>query len=104
MDKTVPLIGVCGTAMGTLAALLKHRGFNVQGSDQHVYPPMSDFLSAEGIHTFEGFSADHIGDEVDFVVIGNAISRGNPELEAVLDRKGRDVSFSGAIREHFFLD
>jgi UDP-N-acetylmuramate: L-alanyl-gamma-D-glutamyl-meso-diaminopimelate ligase len=104
MDQTVHLIGVCGTAMGTLAALLKHRGFNVQGSDRHVYPPMSDFLAAEGIHTFEGFSADHIGDEVDFVVIGNAISRGNPELEAVLDRKVRHVSLPEAIREHFLWD
>src|SRR5919109_1060824 len=104
MAKTVHLIGVCGTAMGTLAALLKHRGFNVRGSDQHVYPPMSEFLAAEGITTFEGFSADHITNDIDFVVIGNAISRGNPELEAVLDRKIRHVSLPEAIREHFLWD
>jgi UDP-N-acetylmuramate: L-alanyl-gamma-D-glutamyl-meso-diaminopimelate ligase len=104
MAKTVHLIGVCGTAMGTLAALLKHRGFNVRGSDQHVYPPMSDFLASEGIQTLEGFSADHIRDDIDFVVIGNAISRGNPELEAVLDRKVRHVSLPEAIREHFLWD
>jgi UDP-N-acetylmuramate: L-alanyl-gamma-D-glutamyl-meso-diaminopimelate ligase len=104
MAKTVHLIGVCGTAMGTLAALLKHRGFDVRGSDQHVYPPMSDFLAAEGIKTLEGFSADHITNEIDFVVIGNAISRGNPELEAVLDRKVRHVSLPEAIREHFLWD
>ena len=99
--KMVHLIGICGTAMGTLAALLKHRGFAVQGSDEHVYPPMSDFLAAEGIQTFEGFRADRIGEPIDFVVIGNAISRGNPELEAVLDRKVRHVSLPEAIREHF---
>ena len=90
--------------MGTLAALLKHRGFDVRGSDQHVYPPMSDFLAAEGIETFAGFNADHLTDDVDFVVIGNAISRGNPELEAVLDRKLRHMSLPEAIREHFLWD
>lgn len=104
MAKTVHLIGVCGTAMGTLAALLKHRGFTVRGSDQHVYPPMSDFLAAEGIQTFEGFNADHITNDIDVVVIGNAISRGNPELEAVLDRRVRHVSLPEAIREHFLWD
>jgi UDP-N-acetylmuramate: L-alanyl-gamma-D-glutamyl-meso-diaminopimelate ligase len=104
MATTVHLIGVCGTAMGTLAALLKHRGFSVRGSDQHVYPPMSDFLASEGIPTLEGFSADHIDSDIDFVVIGNAISRGNPELEAVLDRKVRHVSLPEAIREHFLWD
>jgi UDP-N-acetylmuramate: L-alanyl-gamma-D-glutamyl-meso-diaminopimelate ligase len=102
--KVIHLIGVCGTAMGTLAALLKHRGFTVRGSDEHVYPPMSDFLAAEGIKTYEGFSADHISDDVDVVVIGNAISRGNPELEAVLDRKVRHVSLPEAIRDHFLWD
>ncbi len=97
----IHLIGICGTAMATLAALLQHRGFTVRGSDEHVYPPMSDFLAAEDIQTFEGYSADHIDSSIDLVVIGNAISRGNPELEAVLDRKVRHVSLPEAIREHF---
>ena len=83
--KRVHLIGVCGTAMATLAALLKHRGFSVTGSDEKVYPPMSDFLVAEGIQTLEGYQADHVDDAIDLVVVGNAISRGNPELEAVLE-------------------
>jgi len=82
--KRVHLIGVCGTAMATVAALLKGRGHDVRGSDQNVYPPMSDFLAAEGIRTFTGYSADHITSDLDLVIVGNAISRGNPELEVVL--------------------
>jgi len=87
--------------MGTLAALLKSRGYHVQGSDQQVYPPMSDFLVAEGIKTFSGYSADNITDDIDLVVVGNAISRGNPELESVLERKLRYCSLPEAIRDHF---
>jgi UDP-N-acetylmuramate: L-alanyl-gamma-D-glutamyl-meso-diaminopimelate ligase len=97
----VHLIGVCGTAMATLAALLKRKGFDVRGSDQDVYPPMSDFLAAEGIATFSGYRAEHITADLDLVVVGNAISRGNPELEEVLDRKIRYCSLPEAIREHF---
>ena len=99
--QRVHLIGICGTAMATLAALLKHRGFDVQGSDEKVYPPMSDFLAAEGIAIFEGYRAEHIDDTLDLVVVGNAISRGNAELEAVLDRKRRYTSLPEALREHF---
>ena len=87
--------------MATLAAMLKRRGFDVQGSDQDVYPPMSDFLASEGIPTFTGYHADHITADLDVVVVGNAISRGNAELETVLDRKIRYVSLPEAIREHF---
>src|SRR6187200_1517906 len=87
--------------MATLAALLKSRGYQVQGSDQQVYPPMSDFLVAEGITTFSGYSADNITDDIDLVVVGNAISRGNPELETVLERKLRYCSLPEAIRDHF---
>src|SRR3954466_4381577 len=97
----IHLIGVCGTAMATLAALLKHRGYDVRGSDQNVYPPMSDFLLQQGITTFQGYSADHIPPDVDLVVVGNAISRDNPELEEVLDRKIRYCSLPEAVRDHF---
>jgi UDP-N-acetylmuramate: L-alanyl-gamma-D-glutamyl-meso-diaminopimelate ligase len=90
--------------MGTLAALLKHRGFDVRGSDQAIYPPMSEFLAAEGIPILEGYKAEHIDESLAFVVIGNAISRGNPELEVVLDRKIRHVSLPEALREHFLWD
>jgi len=98
---TVHLIGICGTAMATLAALLKGKGFSVQGSDLNVYPPMSEFLAAEGISTFSGYRPEHITNDLDFVVVGNAISRGNPELEEVLDRKIRYCSLPETIREHF---
>ena len=97
----IHLIGVCGTAMATLAALLKSRGHDIQGSDQQVYPPMSDFLVAEGIKTFSGYSADNITGDLDLVVVGNAISRGNPEVETVLERKLRYCSLPEAIRDHF---
>ena len=95
------LIGICGTAMATLAALLKRKGFDVSGSDQDVYPPMSDFLAAEGIPTLVGYRPEHITADLDVVVVGNAISRGNPELEEVLDRKIRYCSLPEAIREQF---
>src|SRR3954467_3482098 len=99
--KRIHLIGICGTAMATLAALLKHRGYDVRGSDQDVYPPMSDFLAAEGIPVSSGYKAEHITADVDLVVVGNAISRGNAELEEVLDRKIRYCSLPEAVRDHF---
>jgi UDP-N-acetylmuramate: L-alanyl-gamma-D-glutamyl-meso-diaminopimelate ligase len=97
----IHLIGVCGTAMATLAALLRHRGHDVRGSDQNVYPPMSDFLAAEGILTMSGYAPEHVADAPDLVVVGNAISRGNVELEAVLERKLRYCSLPEAVRDHF---
>ena len=99
--QRIHLIGICGTAMGTLAAMLKARGHDVRGSDQHVYPPMSDFLLQQGITLREGYDPAHIAAELDLVIIGNAISRGNPELEEVLDRKIRYCSLPEAIRDHF---
>ena len=87
--KRVHFIGICGTAMATLAAMLKARGHDVQGSDLGVYPPMSEFLAREGIRVLDGYRAEHITPDIDRVVVGNAISRGNPELEEVLDRKIR---------------
>ena len=101
MSTSVHLIGICGTAMATLAAMLKRKGFDVRGSDEGVYPPMSDFLAAEGIPALGGYKAEHITQDVDLVVVGNAISRGNVELEEVLDRKIRYCSLPEAIREHF---
>jgi UDP-N-acetylmuramate: L-alanyl-gamma-D-glutamyl-meso-diaminopimelate ligase len=95
------LIGICGTAMATLAAMLKRKGLDVRGSDQDVYPPMSDFLASEHIPTLVGYRPEHITADLDLVIVGNAISRGNPELEEVLDRKIRYCSLPEAIREHF---
>ena len=100
----IHLIGVCGTAMATLAALLKHRGHDVTGSDEHVYPPMSDFLAAEKITVLEGYKAEHIRSSIDLVVVGNAISRGNAELEAVLDSGVRYASLPETIRDQWLWD
>ena len=97
----IHLIGVCGTAMATLAALLKTKGYDVRGSDQNVYPPMSDFLVAQGITLLQGYHPGHISSDLDLVIVGNAISRGNPELEEVLDRKIRYCSLPEAVRDHF---
>ena len=87
--------------MATLAALLKRKGFDVQGSDENVYPPMSNFLEAEQIRAFAGYKSSNITADIDLVIVGNAISRGNAELEAVLDQKKRYCSLPEAVREHF---
>ena len=87
--------------MATAAALLKQRGYDVRGSDQNVYPPMSDFLAAEDIRILTGFAADHITPDIDLVVVGNAISRGNVELETVLEKKIRYCSLPEVVRDQF---
>ena len=85
-------IGICGTAMGNAAVLLKNMGHEVAGSDAGVYPPMSDVLSGEGIELFEGFQVDTLlAWNPDRVVVGNAVSRGNPQVEYLLET--RSVSF-----------
>ena len=94
-------VGICGTGMATLAAMLQARGHEVQGSDHGVYPPMSDFLAERGIRVFDGYDAARIAGDLDVVIVGNAISRGNAELEEILDRKIRYLSLPEAIREHF---
>jgi UDP-N-acetylmuramate: L-alanyl-gamma-D-glutamyl-meso-diaminopimelate ligase len=101
LSRRIHFIGICGTAMATVAAMLARRGYEVQGSDQDVYPPMSDFLAAERIPALTGYRAEHITADIDQVIVGNAISRGNPELEEVLDRKIRYASLPEAVRDHF---
>src|ERR1700750_1584927 len=80
-------LGICGTAMGAVAVALQERGFRVTGSDENVYPPMSSFLQEKGIALMEGYRAANIPRDAQVVVIGNAITRGNAEVEAVLNRK-----------------
>jgi UDP-N-acetylmuramate: L-alanyl-gamma-D-glutamyl-meso-diaminopimelate ligase len=82
--STVHLIAVCGTGMGALAGMLKDLGFIVTGSDQSVYPPMSDFLAHKGIEVYRGFDPDHLAHGPDLVVVGNAVSRDNPEVRAMI--------------------
>ncbi len=98
---TVYLIGICGTGMATLAALLKASGVEVRGSDAQAYPPMDSFLAEQGITPALGYDAAHITDDVDLVVIGNAVSRGNPEVEAVLAHKIRYCSLPEMVRDRF---
>jgi UDP-N-acetylmuramate: L-alanyl-gamma-D-glutamyl-meso-diaminopimelate ligase len=93
--------GICGTAMGAVAAAMKQRGFTVTGSDANIYPPMSDFLRAQGIHLTEGYQEGNIPPDTDVVIIGNAISRGNPEAEAALDRKLLYHSLPELMKEFF---
>ena len=93
--------GICGTAMGAVAAAMKQRGFTVTGSDSSVYPPMSDFLRQQGITLTEGYHQDNIPADTDVVIIGNAISRGNPEAEAALDRKLLYHSLPEVMKEFF---
>ena len=81
------LIGICGTAMASLAGLLKQRGYLVTGSDVAAYPPMSDLLTSLGIAVAQPFSERNLNPRPDFVVVGNAISRGNVELEFALDQR-----------------
>ena len=90
--------------MATLAAMLKHRGHDVTGSDEHVYPPMSEFLAAERIKVLEGYKPEHITGSIDLVVVGNAISRGNAELEAALDAGLRYASLPETIRDQWLWD
>lgn len=100
----VYFIAICGTAMAALAAMLKSLGYRVRGSDKDVYPPMSTFLAEQGIPVYEGFDAAHLEPAPDLVVIGNAMSRGNPEVEAVLERKLHYTSMPEALKEFFLRD
>ena len=81
----IHILGACGTFMGGVALLAKRAGHRVSGQDQHTYPPMSTQLEAEGIELYEGYSPEHVPESADLVVIGNALSRGNPAVEHVLN-------------------
>ena len=94
-------IGICGTAMGSVAAALQNRGYTITGSDQNVYPPMSDFLIENNINVSVGHDENNIPDKVDLVVIGNAMSRGNVEVESVLNRKIPYTSLPELIKRYF---
>ncbi|MGB1950530.1 MAG: UDP-N-acetylmuramate:L-alanyl-gamma-D-glutamyl-meso-diaminopimelate ligase [Marinobacter sp.] len=82
----IHILGICGTFMGSLAVLARELGHTVTGSDQGVYPPMSTQLEAQGIGLMDGYRAENLEPKPDLVLIGNAMSRGNPEVEAVLNR------------------
>jgi len=100
-QKHIHLIGICGTAMASLAGMLKQRGFRVSGSDAAAYPPMSDFLSELGIVVAQPFDTRNLEPQPDLVVVGNAISRGNVELEQVLDRRIAFCSLPQLLHDEF---
>ena len=100
-NKHIHLIGICGTAMASLAGMLKQRGFRVTGSDAAAYPPMSDFLAELGIPVAQPFDARNLEPRPDLVVVGNAISRGNPELEQLLDQRIPFCSLPQLLHEEF---
>lgn len=94
------LIGICGTAMASLAGMLQARGAVVTGSDENVYPPMSTMLESIGIQILKGYEAPHVGSP-DCVVVGNAIPRGNPEIEETLNRRLAYRSLPEVLKEEF---
>jgi len=97
----VHLSAVCGTAMASLAGLLQESGHEVSGSDQDVYPPMSTQLEALGVPILSPYAESNVPADADLVVIGNALSRGNPEVEAVLDRRQRFTSLPALLAEEY---
>ncbi|MDX1582021.1 MAG: UDP-N-acetylmuramate:L-alanyl-gamma-D-glutamyl-meso-diaminopimelate ligase [Thermoanaerobaculia bacterium] len=103
--KRVYLIGICGTAMASLAGMLQKRGLVVTGSDEHVYPPMSTYLADLGIPIFEGYTNEHLETfRPDLVIIGNAIHRSNPEAVATLESDLPYMSMPEAIYELFIRE
>ena len=99
--KHIHLIGICGTAMASLAGMLNERGFRVTGSDAAAYPPMSDFLASLGIPVAQPFDPKNLSPTPDLVVVGNAISRGNVELEHVLDQRIPFCSLPQLLHDEF---
>jgi UDP-N-acetylmuramate: L-alanyl-gamma-D-glutamyl-meso-diaminopimelate ligase len=100
--RSVHFVGVCGTAMASAAAAMQEKGVQVSGSDQNVYPPMSTFLADRKVNVIPGYAEQNLAHRPDLVVIGNAISRGNPEAEYVLDHKLPYCSLPELLK-HFFI-
>jgi len=100
----IHILGVCGTFMGGVALLAREAGFEVQGSDANVYPPMSTQLEEQGIELLQGYRPEHLDPAPDQVVIGNAMSRGNPAVEYILDQGLRYTSGPQWLAEHLLQD
>jgi UDP-N-acetylmuramate: L-alanyl-gamma-D-glutamyl-meso-diaminopimelate ligase len=101
--KHIHLSGICGTAMASLAGLLQLEGHRVTGSDKAAYPPMSDLLRELGISVMEPYAEPNLDPAPDLVVIGNALSRGNPEIERALDARIPFTSMAALLREEFLI-
>ena len=98
--KRIHILGICGTFMGGVAVLARQLGFAVTGSDENVYPPMSDTLSNLGIDVIQGYDPNYLLPHPDQVVIGNAMSRGNPSVEYVLNHHIPYLSGPQWVAEH----
>jgi UDP-N-acetylmuramate: L-alanyl-gamma-D-glutamyl-meso-diaminopimelate ligase len=101
--RHIHLSGICGTAMASLAGLLQLQGHQITGSDKAAYPPMSDLLRGLGIPILEPYAESNLDPAPDLVVIGNALSRGNPEVERVLDQRIPFTSMAALLREEFLV-
>src|SRR5580765_1900008 len=95
------LIGICGTAMASLAGMLQARGHQVTGSDENVYPPMSTMLASLGITVLQGYQPEHLTPAPDCVIVGNAIPRGNAEVEEALKRRLLYRSLPEVLKDEF---
>jgi UDP-N-acetylmuramate: L-alanyl-gamma-D-glutamyl-meso-diaminopimelate ligase len=102
--RKIHLIAVCGTGMGALACMLKNRGYEVSGSDQKIYPPMSDFLQEQGIQIMNGFDAAHMSYGPDLVIVGNAVTRENPEVKKMKQMGLPYCSMPQALNRFFAED
>ncbi len=100
----IHILGICGTFMGSLAVLAKELGHEVTGSDQAVYPPMSTQLEAQGITLCQGYDPKHLSPKPDVVIVGNAMSRGNPMVEYMLDHKLPYISGPQWLKEQLLID
>jgi UDP-N-acetylmuramate: L-alanyl-gamma-D-glutamyl-meso-diaminopimelate ligase len=97
--NSLHFIGICGTAMASVAALCRERGFVVTGSDENVYPPMSTFLESRGIRIIAGYRETNLDHTPDLIVVGNAMRRGNPEVERALDERRRITSLPELVSD-----
>ncbi|HUA91245.1 MAG TPA: UDP-N-acetylmuramate:L-alanyl-gamma-D-glutamyl-meso-diaminopimelate ligase [Terracidiphilus sp.] len=100
-SRHIHLSGICGTAMASLAGLLQLQGHRITGSDKAAYPPMSDLLRSLGIPVMEPYAAANLDPVPDLVVIGNALSRGNPEVERILDERIPFASMAALLHDEF---
>jgi len=100
--QTIHLIAICGTGMGSLATLLKEKGFRVSGSDENTYPPMSTHLEGLGVQLYSGYRAENLSGKPDLVIVGNAVSKDNLEV-LEMQRLGIPYVSIGEALSHFFI-
>jgi UDP-N-acetylmuramate: L-alanyl-gamma-D-glutamyl-meso-diaminopimelate ligase len=101
VPRAFHFLGICGSAMGAVAAMLRDQGYTVTGSDEHVYPPMSTFLEEKGIRIQSGYRPENLPAEDVILVVGNTIKRGNPELEAAMEAKRFYLSLPETLKTYF---